>query len=86
MFNRKPLREYGFINGEEVSMKIFEHQFDLAIKNKPIHTQMFLAKQVVNGEIVKIGKKFFNYEEREMTKIEVKEQKRKKDTYYSNKW
>lgn len=86
MFNRKPLREYGFINGEEISMKEFEREFEKATKNKPTHTQMFLAKQVVNGEAVKIGRKTFHYEEREMTKDEVKEQKRKKNTYFSNRW
>jgi hypothetical protein len=71
-FTKNKYKEYAYINGKEVNIKVFEREFDIELsrKNKKLHGE--LVKRVLEGEKVKLGRKIFYYEERDVITGDIK--------------
>lgn len=71
----KKYEEYGYINGQKVSMKKFGDKFDVMLTKVPKKKHEELIKKVLRSEEVTIRGMTFYYEERDVKTGAIKKQK-----------
>lgn len=71
----KEYREHFFLNDKQVTPKKFEKEFEKDTKGTTLDHQLWLAEQIINGDIIYINKNKYHYEERDVMTGEIKNKK-----------